>query len=205
MAGEVMLINPRHKRRRTKRARAHSRPRRVRRVRRRGFALAMNPRRRRQVARRTHRRGRRARVHRNPRLPFGLGSFPMMTIGIGAVGMVGTYVLGKKIASMIPPEWNVDPTLARVGSKALVGIVGPQLLRRWIGGKTANALAIGGGIAVALDLLSTAVPKDWGFPSLADYETGVLSDYQQGVLSGYGHGLDAVSLAGDSAYGNGAY
>src|SRR3990172_639187 len=205
MAGEVMLMNRRRKRRRTKRARASSRPRRVRRRRRALFAMG-NPRRRRLVARRVGRRGRRrARVHRNPRLPFGLGSFPIMTIGIGAVGMVGTYVLGKNIAKMIPPEWNVDPTLARVGSKALVGIVAPQLLRRWIGGKTANALAIGGGIAVILDLLSTAVPKEWGFPSLADYETGVLSDYQEGVLSGYGHGLDAVSLAGDSAYGNGAY
>jgi len=202
MAGSVMLINPRRRRRRARRARARAPRRRVRR-RRRALAAYHNPRRHRRVrARRARRHGRR-RVHRNPRLPFGID---LQAIGFGTAGLIGTHVLGKQLAAAMGGKaGTLDQNIVRIGSKAVVGVGLPLLAKRFIGSKTAHALAIGGGIAVLADILSTYAPKEWGLPSLADYQTGVLSDYQQGQLQGYGDVGVSEALSGSSIYDRGVY
>ncbi len=185
---EAMLINPRRRRRRTRKAKtARRRPARRRRTR---VRVAVNPRRRRVYAR----SGRRGRRRRNPR---GLGGFRLPGMNLpavlgGAAGFVVTNWGAGQLSRMLPAAWGLDANIARIGSKAAVGIGLPMLLRGFLPRGVGNAMAIGGGIAVAVDLFTTFVGPAIG---LSAYDTGELSAYEQGSLMG----------DGGSAYSGGAY
>lgn len=201
MAGEVLLINPRHRRRRkTRKARSHRRKRaRVRR-----HSYAMNPRRRRRrVGRRLHARRGRRHARRNPRLPL-LGSVNLNAIGAGAAGYIGTRYGTGWLLSVLPPQWSADPNtapLVRIGAKAVVGLVGLPMLARVLKLKgVAGPLAIGAGIAVAVDLFETYVARFLPLP-MSDYEDAQLGAYEEGQL---GDISDEEGIVPD-AYGGGAY
>jgi hypothetical protein len=208
MAGEMILVNRRHRRRKKARARRHVRRARPRRRARASVAVRVNRRRRRVNARRHVRR----RHHRNPRgsfrLPF-LGSVNLPAIGAASAGYIGTRYGAGFALKMLPAEWggngNLSPgataadangkALARVGAKAVIGLgVLPlvagmvKLDRKWV--------AIGAGVAIAADLFEHFVaPSIASWAPLADYEMQALSDYEFQGISG--------SAAG--AYGGGAY
>lgn len=202
MAGEVLLINPRRRRRRKKAKSSHRRKRsRVRR-----HAVAANPRRRRRSAhRRVHAR-RRRRMHRNPRIPL-LGNVNVGAIGAGAAGYIGTRYGAGFLLGVLPPDWKADANTApllRIGAKAAVGLVLlPMLAKMLKQGKYAAPLAIGGGVAVVVDLFETYVAPHVGIP-MADYEQGVLNNYEVGQLNG--PDMSQIENVQDvDAYGGGAY
>lgn len=198
MAGEVLLINPRRRRRRRK-ARTHARKRTHRRRR---HVLAMNPRRRRRRVGRRH--SRRARAHRNPRIPF-LGSVNVTGIVAGGAGYIGTRYGTGWALSLLPPQWSADPNTApmvRIGVKALVGLFGLPMLAKALRIKgAAHALALGGGIAVAVDIFETYLAKMIPIP-MADYEQGYITAYEPGQITGIDDPTDVVDV---DAYGGGAY
>jgi hypothetical protein len=198
MAGEAILINPRHRRRRRK-TRARARTHRRKRARARRNPFAMNPRRRRRAV--SHRRARR-RAHRNPRIPL-LGNVNMNAIGAGAAGYIGTRYATTWALSFLPPQWMADPNtapLVRIGTKAVVGMVAlPMLFKALRIRGVAGAFALGAGIAVAEDLFRTYLerflPLPAGVSTLGEYETQTLSAYETAQLSGSDTG----------AYGSGAF
>jgi hypothetical protein len=196
MASEVLVLNPR-RRRRTRKAKATTKRRRRRRTHAR--AVHHNPRRRRRVHARRH-HSRRRRVRRNPSLR-GLAGSPI-TKGIGlAVGIKATRMLANHLAKMIPASWNLDANMARIGSEAAVTILLPMLAKkaRIIPASVANWVAVGGAAVVVLDLIDTYVAPH--VPLLQGYEEGGLTGYEGGTLTG---AADAPQI-GDSAYGARAY
>jgi len=200
MAGEAILINPQHRRRRRKKARSHRR----RRARARRNPFALNPRRRRRRvhARRRARSGRRH-ARRNPRIPF-LGQVNFNAIGAGAAGYIGTRYGTGFLLSVLPPEWSADPNtapLVRIGAKAVVGLVGLPMLARLLRLRgVSGPLAIGAGIAVAVDLFETYVARFIPIP-LAEYEQAQLGAYEEGQLGD----IDDEDGMVPDAYGGGAY
>lgn len=200
MAGEGLLINPRRKHRRRKARKARSARKRRRRVRANPFAVSRRRRRRssgrrRRVSARRHRR--------NPRLPL-LGNVNLQAIGAGAAGYIGTRYGTGFLLSVLPPEWQADPNtkpLIRIGAKAVVGLVLlPMVAKMLKMGKFSAPLAIGGGVAVVVDLFETYLAPSLGVP-IADYEQGVLNDYEVGQLNGP---VEDTVMDAD-AYGGGAY
>lgn len=197
---EMLVLKPRRRRRKSHAKRSHAKRTRSRR-RRRTTVHAMrthNPRRRRSVARRhVHRRRR-----RNP--DIGRGMAGTLTKGLVlAGGATVANALGNKLAAMLPANMQTNPDIARIATKAALGIGLPILLRkvRVLPPSIATALAVGGGIAFGLDVVKTYVaPK---VPFLSDYEQVPLQDITQPEqLQSY----EAMQLAGtDSAYGGGAY
>lgn len=198
---EGLLINPRHRRRRRKKAKSSHRRKRARSRRR----VASNPvrRRRRSLRRRAHARRSRRRAHRNPRLPL-FGNVNVAAIGASAAGYIGTRYGTGFLLSVLPPEWKADPNtgaLVRIGAKAVVGLVLlPMAAKMLKQGKYAGPLAIGGGVAVVVDLFETYVAPHIGVP-LADYEQGTLNDYEVGQLNG----PTTDDVTESDAYGGGAY
>jgi len=192
MAGEFAVINPRRRRRKkvtVRRRKTHRRKR----------AHALNPvHSRRHVARRRHNPRRRrhyARRH-NPAM-FGIN---IVQIGSIAGGFVGTEILAGYLSGMLPAAWKTDANMVRIGCKAAVGVGAPLLLKRFLPHGIGNALAIGGGVAVLVDVFNTYVkPNIPGLP-LADYEPGYIADYEPGYLP-QGSGMSGD----DSVYGGGVY
>jgi hypothetical protein len=191
MAGQFAVINPRRKRRKKVRTR--------RKVARRRRRVAVNPvhRRRRHVARRRHNPRRRyARRHN----PVSFGGINFVKIGSIAGGFVGTEILAGYLAKMLPEKWTADATklnIIRIGTKAAVGIGAPMLLKRFLPRGVANALMVGGGVAVLVDAFNTYLKPSLG---LADYEQGMIANYEQGFLP------EAQGLSGDdSVYGESVY
>jgi len=194
MAGEFAVINPR--RRRRKKATTHRRRKASRRRRR----VAVNPvrrLRRRHVSRRRHNPRRRrhyARRH-NPAI-FGIN---IVQIGSIAGGFVGTEILAGYLSGMLPAAWKTDPNLVRIGCKAAVGVGAPLLLKRFLPRGVGNALAVGGGVAVLVDIFNTFVkPNIPGLP-LGEYDPGYIEGYEapelmESSLSGSG------SVYGESVY-----
>ena len=121
-------------------------------------------------------------------------------IGSIAGGYVGTEILAGYLKGMLPANLLPDPNMARIGCKAAIGIGLPLLARRFLPRGVANALMIGGGVAVAVDLFNTYVkPMVPGLP-LADYEQGFISGYEAPMLE------TSPSLSGaDSVYGESVY
>jgi hypothetical protein len=190
MAGEVMLINPR--RRRRKHTATKRRVRRVRRVRRHNPTMSRK--------RRTHRRRRvnarrhsRRNVRRNPKL---LGINVMQIAGF-AGGAIVTEILASYLAKMIPAEWKLDANTSRIGTKAVVGVGLPMVLKmtKLVPSGIANALAVGGGIVVLIDVFATYVAPKMGL-TLGAYEQ--LSEYR---MLPAGQGFAGM----DEPYGESAY
>ncbi len=199
MAGEVLLINTRYGRKRRTKARAHRRKRA--RARHNPFEYAMNRRRRRHVATRASRRRHRAR--RNPQIPL-LGNVNFNAIGAGAAGYIGTRYGTGWLLSVLPrtADPNTAP-LVRIGVKAVIGIAGLPMLARMLRLRgAAGPLAIGGGIAVAVDLFETYLAKMIPIP-MADYEQQVLTDYETRQLTGTEEEI-STSIGG-GAFGGGAF
>jgi hypothetical protein len=191
MAGEYLLVNPRRKRARRKRARVSGRKRSHRRRR---SAVAYNPRRRR-YARRHVRRHRRA--HRNPRLGGGavMGNLTRgMTIGAGAVA---TNIATGFISKWLPANLTSGPTLLIV--KAGVGLVAlPMLLKMVPGGrKFASSVAVGAGVVIALDIFNAYIAPN--IPGLHDYEAPGLMGYGGGDAPPEEIGA-AENMYGDTIY-----
>jgi hypothetical protein len=126
------------------------------------------------------------------------------TIGAGAAV---TNVATGFISKFLPATLTTGPVLLAV--KAGVGLIAlPMLLKVLPGGRRfASSVAIGAGVAIALDILNTYVIPN--IPGISDYETGMLSDYETGMLSGYGDPTmneSATSAAGSSGvYSGGIY
>jgi hypothetical protein len=203
MAGEALLINPRHRRRRKKaRARARTHRRKRARSRRNPYLFGANPRRRRRRGRALHRRGRR-RARRNPRIPF-LGNVNFNAIGAGTAGYLGTRYGTGFLMSVLPPQWSADPNtapLVRIGAKAVVGLVALPLLAKTFRLRgVAGPLALGAGIAIAVDLFETYLARFIPIP-LADYEQGQLQAYEEGVLGDAEDAGDGSSVYGSNVYG----
>jgi hypothetical protein len=193
MAGEFAVINPR--RRRRKKATVHHR----RKVSRRRRRVAVNPvhRRRHHVARRRHNPRRRHYARRHNPAMFGIN---IVKIGSIAGGFVCTEILAGYLSGMLPAAWKTDANIVRIGCKAAVGVGAPLLLKRFLPRGVGEALALGGGVAVLVDVFNTYVrPNIPGLP-LADYEPGEISSYEQQFLP------DTSSLSGsDSVYGESVY
>jgi hypothetical protein len=204
MAGEVMLINPRRRRRRkARRARSHRPARRVRRRRTARAVAYANPRRRRRARRHARRHvARRRRHHVNPRIGgLNVMGLPLGQAGLGLVGFFGTNVAAAQLRKMLPPSWAMDENVTRLGIKAVVGIGGTMVLRK-VNRPIANAFALGAAFNILVDLVKTFAPANLG---LGAYQSGTLEDYQPGILNGYGDvmGSDA-NLQGGVAYGGGS-
>jgi hypothetical protein len=126
------------------------------------------------------------------------------TIGAGAVA---TNVATGFISKYLPATLTAGPVLLAV--KAGVGLIAlPMLLKVLPGGrKFASSVAIGAGVAIAIDILNTYVLPN--IPGISDYETGMLSDYETGTLTGYGDPTmnEGVSSANSNVgvYGGGIY
>jgi len=197
MAGEFMVINPRHRRRsrgaggRFKAGRAKNPRKRRRRL---AARNPVNPRRRR-------RRSRRHYLARNPRVSRGmnLAGIDVGAAAITAGGFIGAGVGAKFLVTMLPPDWQSGPNapLARIGLKAVVGVGVPILARRFIGARMSNLLAAGGAVAVLIDAWQTWLAPAMG---LGEYEAGMLQDYETG---GAIEGLSEVESGG--AYGGNIY
>lgn len=176
-AGMLTVVNPR--RRRSRKRRHTAKPATNRRRRRRVHAVA-NPSRRRSH-RRVHARRRR---HSNPRLGGNLVGTLMKGAGLAA----GVIAANAATAAANNTFLKANPAtgIAKIALKAGIGIVAlPLLLKMVPGGKKfAGSVAIGAGIAVALDLWNQfgagMLPAE-----LHDYEVGTLSAYRPGQLDGW--------------------
>jgi len=195
MAGEFMVVNPRHRRRRARRARG-----RVRTKRRRKLAMRRNPnprrRRRRSYARRHLRRRSYA---RNPR-GFNLGGIDVGAAALTAGGFVGSTIAANFISRSLPAEWSAGPNapLVRIGLKAAVGVGLPLIARRFIGARVSNLLAAGAAVSVLVDLWATYAAPALG---MSDYETGTIQGYETGTLGE----LPEAGDGGGSIYGGSIY
>mgnify|MGYP001613162863 CR=1 FL=1 len=151
------------------------------------------------------RRGRRH-ARRNPRIPF-LGNVNFNAIGGATGGYLATRYGTGWIMSVLPPQWAADPNTApmiRIAVKAVVGVVALPMLARalkWKG--MAGPLAIGGGIAVAVDLFETYIARFIPFP-MGEYEQQELSAYEMQQLE-QGDDMGAAGAYGGGAYGGGAF
>jgi len=187
MAGEFAVINPRRRRRKKVRTR--------RKVSRRRRRVSVNPihRRRRHVARRHNPRRHRRYARRHNPAVFGIN---IVKIGSIAGGFVGTEILAGYLAGMLPAAWKTDANMVRIGCKAAVGVGAPLLLRRFLPRGVGNALAVGGGVAVLVDVFNTYVkPNIPGLP-LGEYE---LAGYE--APAELGPGLSGSgSVYGESIY-----
>lgn len=190
MAGEFAVINPRRRRRK----KVHARKRKT--HRRRSYARAHNPvrHRRRHVARRHHARRRYARRHN----PAFMG-MPLGQIVSAAGGFVGTSLLAGYLKGMLPATMTADANQAnmiRIGCKAAVAIGVPMLGKSFLPRNIRNALMLGGGVAVAVDIFETFIkPAIPGLP-FADYEQGYIADYEQSAPQLMG----SESVYGESIY-----
>ena len=191
MAGEFAVINPRRKRRKKTRKVTH---RRRKNARRRRVGVKLVHRRRSHVARRRHNPRRRYARRHNPAV-FGIN---IVKIGSIAGGFVGTEILAGYLAGMLPAAWKTDANMVRIGCKAAVGVGAPLLLKRFLPRGVGSALAIGGGVAVLVDVFNTFVrPMVPGLP---------IADYEQGYIQGYEQPEYSPALSGsDSVYGESVY
>lgn len=192
---QMLVLNPRRKRRTRKTKAKATRRRRRRTV---HAKRTHNPSRRRRYSAR-RRSVRRRRVH-NPGLS---GNTFARGAGI-AGGAIVTEVLANKLAAMLPASLQANANVARIGTKAAIAIGVPMLLKRTkiVPSGIANAIAMGAAVATALDVLKTYVTPN--IPGLSDYEQGTLmgaGDADQ--LEGYEQGTLMGPEAG--AYGGGAY
>ena len=205
MAGELLVINPRGRKRHRRTRKVRSSRRKTHR-RRRGYALS-NPRshrrRRRAVSRR---RSSRRRHHRNPSfggLGGGLTGGMKTGLGIG-IGMVVTEIGVKAALKYIP---NVPAQLqSGIGlsaSKILVGgVLLPIVLKKVGQGNLARNVAIGAWVSVIADVLNTYVVPHL---RLGDYTTS-MGDYTNS-MGDYGAPEEvgaAENMYGDTMYGYGA-
>lgn len=189
MAGEVLLINPRRRRRkRTTRGKAKRTHRRLRRV-------MVNPRRHRYSRPRRRSSIRRRRHHRIRHNPALAGGKLMQGVMIG-VGAVAADTLGGFVQKWIPAAWNLDANVARIGTKAVVGIGAPMLLRkmRALPPNLTNAWMLGGVVVTVLDVFETYVKPN--IPGLGEYEYGTVQGYEEpaglvgeGSADVYGDGI----------------
>lgn len=189
---EVLVLNPR-KRKRSGRKVAKKRRRRS--VARRNPA---NPtrRRRRHVARPRRHTSRRRYTRHNPRMPFGI-DLPKI-LGVSG-GLIGTELAGGWLSNMLPATWKADANMAnlvRIGSKAAVGVGLPMLLKGMLPRGLGPAIALGGGVAVVVDLFKTYVGPAVG---LSDYEYGQLGAYETEAIGAL------PSADGSSAFSEGAF
>ena len=192
MAAQFAVINPRRKRR--KRAKATTRRRR--RVR----AAHPNPsrRRRRRTSRARVHHNRRRRVHRNPR-GLNLGGVDFGAAAITAGGIVGADIAAGYLSKMLPAGFQSP--VARIGVKAAIGIGAPLLLKRFIGGRTANLLAAGAAISVLLDAYHAWIAPAIG---LSDYEIGMTGYEANPGLSGMDTNQGALGM-GENIYADSVY
>jgi hypothetical protein len=194
MAGQLLVLNPRRKRR--KKARATTKRRRVRRAR----ARVHNP------HRRTRRRVRRIGARRRRRVVRHNPGGRLMGVNLGQVAMIAgggiaVEILADKLAAMLPASWKADANLVRIGTKAAVGIGAPMLLRRFLPRGWGSAIALGGGIVTVLDIFKTYIAPKIGV-TLSSYEIGPypgMSGYEQ--LSGFNDDNDGSGAYGGSIYG----
>jgi hypothetical protein len=86
----------------------------------------------------------------------------------------------------------------RIGCKAAVGIGAPLLLKRFLPRGIGAALAVGGGVAVLVDVFNTFIkPNIPGLP---------LGEYDQGYIEGYeSPDYSAALSGGESVYGESVY
>jgi hypothetical protein len=189
MAGEFAVINPRRKRRKNARKVTHRRRKNARR-RRVGVRLVHRKRSHRRVARRRS----------NPRRRHNPAIMGINIVKIGSIagGFVGTEILAGYLSGMLPAAWKTNPAMVRIGCKAAVGIGAPLLLKRFLPRGIGAALAVGGGVAVLVDVFNTFIkPNIPGLP---------LGEYDQGYIEGYeSPDYSAALSGGESVYGESVY
>ena len=199
MASEVLLINPRRKRRARRTTKRRSTRRRATHRRR---AVLTNPRRKRRVGVRRARRHVSRRRRRNPMIGGGL----MHTVTQGAAiagGVITTTFVADWLQSKMPKDFAPGGTsgdLGRIGLKAAIGIGLPMIAGKFLPRGLRNGLALGGVAAVALDLFVTYVAPHIGDKgaTMRGLEVGQLNGLEVGALNGYNYDEE-------SAYGGGAY
>lgn len=193
MAGQYLVLNPRRRRRRKHATRRHRASTRRRRRRRNPISYMLNPRRRR---RRSFRRARRTHRRSNPGLGrLGLGGLDLMGAAFGAAGYIGTNVAAGYVSGMLPAQFQSG--WGKTAVKAGIVIAAPLLLRRFIGGKNAKMLALGGGVAVVVDIIHTLAPSIPGLSALQ--LTGYEGASQFGLGDAYGD-VDELSGAGEAYF-----
>lgn len=205
---ELLVLNPRGRRKRVRGKRRKARARRTnptRRRRRRAAPLMANTRRRRRAHARRRTNPRRRRVHRNPGgrlLGVNVNQIVMLT-----AGAIVTEVLADKLAQMLPASWATPEKadMIRIGTKAAVGIGVPLLARRFLPRGWGNAIAIGGGIVTLFDIVKTYVAPHVPGLHLTGYEIGPTSTGIATDRVGFtGYTQEGLSDA-TSAYGGDAY
>lgn len=143
----------------------------------------------------------------NPRFGGTFFGINLMQAGTVAASVVANNLLAAQLQAAIAKSgatWASDPKIAPllgVGSKLVVTIGGSFVLRKFVRQPgLANAWALGGGIAIALDLITAYV-----LPALhlSDYLPGNVSGYEQiGASSSY----PDVEVSGtDNVYGDTIY
>lgn len=171
------VLNPRRRRRR-KATRAHARKRTRRRRRRNPVQYLLNPRR-----RRSHRRAHRRRFRHNPGLGgLSLRSLPIMEAVFVTAGVIGTNVGAGYAAGMLPPA--LQSGWGKTAVKAGIAVAAPLLLKRFIGGKNAKMLALGGFVSVVGDVIHNLAPT---LPGLAGVSAYAMTGYE-GAPAGFALG-----------------
>jgi len=103
-----------------------------------------------------------------------------LAIGAGAIGTnlavnALNNAMGNKLEGPI-----------KIAAKAAIGIIALPMILKFVpgGNKFANAVRIGAGVAVALDIFEQYVKPNLP-ATFQDYEYGALNDYQTGQLNGW--------------------
>jgi len=126
-------------------------------------------------------RRRRSSYRRNPSGIPGLGGIDFKSIGWGVVGAVGVE-LGAAQVMKFMPETMKTSTPAKLAVKAGLVVASTMLTKHFVGGSAARAIAVGGGIALGVEIVrdfvlpmipgATGLMNDYAFPD------GSVSDYQ---------------------------
>lgn len=215
MPGELLLINPRRKRRTRRKMSALQR--RYFGKRRRTTRVRRNPRRRsvaalavntpvRRSKRRSRRSGRIRRTYsrvRNSGVVRGLGGFAMQKVLPAGIGAAGALAVDMAWANLpLPSFLQTGPAapIARIGLAVGVGYVAG-----WVAGKKFGQEAMNGAIVVTLyDLLKTQLSATWpgAIPAgTSGYVDGYVSGPQfQGSLPGPGQYFDDYEMDWNMGY-----
>lgn len=160
------------------------------------------------MARKKRRHGRRAHrrrrgYRRNPGGARGIMAQVRQAIpdvGWGVAGFVGTAVLPNVAARFIPiPDRATNP-VANAAVKVAAAVGTGLLIGRFVGRKAGAAAMVGGGIAIAADLIVPLIAPVLGLSAYLDNDGGVQAYLDNDGAIGYlnpGMELDGGGVSGD--------
>jgi hypothetical protein len=124
-------------------------------------------------------------MHNPFKLP-GLGGIDLKSIGWGVVGAIGAELGTAQAVKFLPANISTN-TAAKLGVKAGVIFLATMLAKHTVGGSAARAIAVGGGIALGVEIV-----RDYVLP-IVPGASALMSDYV------FGSGVSDYQLAGPGA------